>query len=276
VQGTFFSETETEIETYLRDRDRDPEIIQRMMDLGTVKRKLDRSQFHEAAEVAFDIRQVWKNCMTYNAEGSDFWLLAKAYSKRFEDRYRRIRNEYDVGKEPVIEMEEEEEESEDAEDDDEVVSRSRPRDTGSEQGDDDDDYDDDPATQEDASERSPSVVDSGTPPPPPKLDSRARFAANLLLLNGVELGTVISKLEKMCPESLEQGATMAVPEQLEIVIDSIDGDTFIDVSHMAEKAANRQRSRTSTRKSTMSPDHRLYTARASKCESYGYQRGKER
>jgi hypothetical protein len=31
--------------------------------------------------------------MTYNAVGSDFWLLAKAYSKRFEDRYRKIKNE---------------------------------------------------------------------------------------------------------------------------------------------------------------------------------------
>jgi hypothetical protein len=30
--------------------------------------------------------------MTYNAVGSDFWLLTKAYSKRFEDRYRKIKN----------------------------------------------------------------------------------------------------------------------------------------------------------------------------------------
>jgi Bromodomain len=70
-----------------------PEIIKKQMDLGTVKRKLERMQYANAAMCAHDIRLVWKNCMTYNAVGSDFWLLAKGYSKRFEDRYRRIRNE---------------------------------------------------------------------------------------------------------------------------------------------------------------------------------------
>jgi len=29
----------------------------------------------------------------YNAPGTDIWELAKNYNKRFEDRYRRIRNE---------------------------------------------------------------------------------------------------------------------------------------------------------------------------------------
>jgi hypothetical protein len=70
-----------------------PEVIKKQMDLGTVKRKLERKQYPNAATCAHDIRLVWKNCMTYNAVGSDFWLLAKGYSKRFEDRYRRIRNE---------------------------------------------------------------------------------------------------------------------------------------------------------------------------------------
>jgi Bromodomain len=70
-----------------------PEIIKKQMDLGTVKRKLERKQYPNAAAAAYDVRLVWKNCMTYNTEGSDFWLLAKGYSKRFEDRYRRIRND---------------------------------------------------------------------------------------------------------------------------------------------------------------------------------------
>lgn len=70
-----------------------PQIISKMMDLGTIQRKLERNQYETAAQCAQDIRLVWKNCMTYNAEDSDFWVLAKAYSKRFEDRYRRIKNE---------------------------------------------------------------------------------------------------------------------------------------------------------------------------------------
>ena len=70
-----------------------PKIVKKMMDLGTVKRKLERKQYYTAAECAADIRLIWQNCMAYNADGSDFWLLAKAFQRRFEDRYRKIRQE---------------------------------------------------------------------------------------------------------------------------------------------------------------------------------------
>lgn len=74
-----------------------PKIIEKMMDLGTVKRKLERHQYATAHECAQDIRLIWKNCLTYNADGSDFWLLAKNFSRRFEDRYKKIKAEFDVG-----------------------------------------------------------------------------------------------------------------------------------------------------------------------------------
>ena len=67
-----------------------PEIITHMMDLGTIKRKLDRGQYATAHQVAQDVRLVWQNCMTYNAEGSDFYVLAKTFARRFEDRYRKV------------------------------------------------------------------------------------------------------------------------------------------------------------------------------------------
>ena len=70
-----------------------PQIVKKMMDLGTVKRKLDRKQYYTATECADDIRLIWSNCMAYNADGSDFWLLAKSFARRFEDRYRKIRQE---------------------------------------------------------------------------------------------------------------------------------------------------------------------------------------
>lgn len=70
-----------------------PKVIKKPMDLGTITRKLERNQYVSAAYCAADVRRVWTNCMTYNAVGSDFYLLAKSCSKRFEDRYRRIRNE---------------------------------------------------------------------------------------------------------------------------------------------------------------------------------------
>ena len=39
-----------------------PEIIKKMMDLGTIQKKLERNQYNTAWEVAQDIRLVWNNC----------------------------------------------------------------------------------------------------------------------------------------------------------------------------------------------------------------------
>jgi len=74
-----------------------PKLIKKMMDLGTVKRKLERGQYFSAHECAEDIRLIWKNCMTYNADGSDFFLLAENLSRKFEERYKKIRQECDTG-----------------------------------------------------------------------------------------------------------------------------------------------------------------------------------
>ena len=40
-----------------------------------------------------DIRLVWTNCMTYNQDGSDFFLLAKNLSKKFEEKYSKLIND---------------------------------------------------------------------------------------------------------------------------------------------------------------------------------------
>mmetsp|Transcript_37373 Transcript_37373/g.111975 ORF Transcript_37373/g.111975 Transcript_37373/m.111975 type:complete len:295 (-) Transcript_37373:438-1322(-) len=74
-----------------------PKIIKKMMDLGTVKRKIERAQYRSAYECAEDIRQIWTNCKMYNADGSDFFLLAESFSRRFEDRYKKIKAEFDTG-----------------------------------------------------------------------------------------------------------------------------------------------------------------------------------
>lgn len=46
-----------------------PEIIEHMMDLGTIKRRLERGQYQRTYQVAEDVKLVWRNCMTYNADG---------------------------------------------------------------------------------------------------------------------------------------------------------------------------------------------------------------
>mmetsp|Transcript_17917 Transcript_17917/g.25521 ORF Transcript_17917/g.25521 Transcript_17917/m.25521 type:complete len:267 (-) Transcript_17917:590-1390(-) len=78
-----------------------PKIIKKMMDLGTIKRKLDSHKYATAFECAEDVRLVWSNCKTYNADGSDFFLIAESLSKRFEERYRKIKAEFDTGDEDL-------------------------------------------------------------------------------------------------------------------------------------------------------------------------------
>jgi hypothetical protein len=71
-----------------------PKIITRMMDLGTVKSRLRKSKYALASDCADDVRQIWTNCMTYNDDGSDFYRLAHSYSRRFEERYQKLVDEF--------------------------------------------------------------------------------------------------------------------------------------------------------------------------------------
>ena len=60
------------------------------MDLGTVKKNIADRKYPTLQHAAEDVRLVWINCMTYNADGSDFFLLAKNLSKRWEEKYSKL------------------------------------------------------------------------------------------------------------------------------------------------------------------------------------------
>uniref|UniRef100_A0A7S1TWM5 Bromo domain-containing protein n=1 Tax=Phaeomonas parva TaxID=124430 RepID=A0A7S1TWM5_9STRA len=64
-----------------------PQIIKHPMDLGTVRQKLNNKEYRTASECAEDIRLVWRNCMTYNQDGSDFYKIAERFSKKFETKF---------------------------------------------------------------------------------------------------------------------------------------------------------------------------------------------
>ncbi|XP_059096828.1 bromodomain-containing protein 2-like, partial [Tigriopus californicus] len=52
-------------------------IITRPMDLGTVKQKMDGREYGKPEEFAQDVRQIFKNCYTYNPETHDVVAMAK-------------------------------------------------------------------------------------------------------------------------------------------------------------------------------------------------------
>jgi hypothetical protein len=60
------------------------------MDLGTVKKKLSDKKYTTLYQVAEDVRLVWNNCMTYNADGSDFYKLAEQLQKKWDDKYTKL------------------------------------------------------------------------------------------------------------------------------------------------------------------------------------------
>jgi hypothetical protein len=140
----------------------------------------------------------------------------------------------DVGEEPVDTEEEEEEEEKNS--DDEMGE------------DEDDEYE---ASTPSSSKRQRGCTgatsnnnnNNNNTPTLSKLDARARFASNLFLLNGAELGHVISMIEKQCPVALEAGPELEVPDKLEIIIDKIEpADVFQTISQYAADKAAKKRS----------------------------------
>ena len=66
------------------------------MDLNTIKKKLNKSgsgSYQTVDEVLRDLRLVWTNCLSFNAEGSDIYETAQTLSK-LTDKLVAVRSEY--------------------------------------------------------------------------------------------------------------------------------------------------------------------------------------
>jgi hypothetical protein len=46
------------------------------------------------------MRLIWRNCMTYNANGSDFYELANDLNSKFEDRYKKLLTDFMIEDKP--------------------------------------------------------------------------------------------------------------------------------------------------------------------------------
>ena len=68
-----------------------PQVIAKPMDLTTVKQTIERQGYKSVNDCADDIRLIWNNCKKYNQDGSDFYNLADGFSKRFEERFSKVK-----------------------------------------------------------------------------------------------------------------------------------------------------------------------------------------
>ena len=63
------------------------EKIEKPMDLGTIKAKMDKKQYRSAEEFSADVRQIWANCYIYWKPNDALFLAAKKLEKTFEEKY---------------------------------------------------------------------------------------------------------------------------------------------------------------------------------------------
>eukprot|EP00761_Pharyngomonas_kirbyi_P008608 gb/GECH01008620.1/.p1 GENE.gb/GECH01008620.1/~~gb/GECH01008620.1/.p1 ORF type:complete len:649 (+),score=206.66 gb/GECH01008620.1/:1-1947(+) len=66
------------------------DIIKQPMDLGTIGKKLDGSEYENIEQFASDVRLVWNNCIAYNPPKSDVVAMAKTLQDIFEKRYKEV------------------------------------------------------------------------------------------------------------------------------------------------------------------------------------------
>ena len=64
-----------------------PQVIQTPMDLGTVAKKMERSQYMSTEDFAHDVRLVWQNAITYNSPQSMFGIVASILAQIFDRRF---------------------------------------------------------------------------------------------------------------------------------------------------------------------------------------------
>ena len=65
-------------------------IITRPMDLGTVKRNLDKGLYKVPKHMYHDVKLTFDNAMTFNPEGSDVHAIAKEYMEKFKDGFSEV------------------------------------------------------------------------------------------------------------------------------------------------------------------------------------------
>ena len=67
-----------------------PQIVKHPMDFGTIQKKMNGKKYHNPDDFAADMRQVFANCMLYNQEGSDYYVIADKFTKQFEKRFLKV------------------------------------------------------------------------------------------------------------------------------------------------------------------------------------------
>jgi hypothetical protein len=82
-----------------------PEIIQKPMDLSTIKENFENGYYRTASELATDVRLIFMNAMTYNDPSSKVYTHAKTLREYWENHWAQVVGiESDADRPPNIEL----------------------------------------------------------------------------------------------------------------------------------------------------------------------------
>ncbi|KAL5715704.1 Transcription factor GTE1 [Ranunculus cassubicifolius] len=72
------------------------EVIDKPMDFGTIKNRMDENVYKNVREICYDVRLVFKNAMTYNDDKNNVHIMAKTLPKVIEEEIRRKEEETEL------------------------------------------------------------------------------------------------------------------------------------------------------------------------------------
>uniref|UniRef100_A0A7S0F5U8 Bromo domain-containing protein n=1 Tax=Craspedostauros australis TaxID=1486917 RepID=A0A7S0F5U8_9STRA len=195
-----------------------PQIIKKPMDLGTVKKRISGRKYNTVFDAANDVRLVWTNCMTYNQDGSDFFVIAKRLSKLWEDKFAKF-----------------------------VRDQKLSEDSGTTK-----------ATPSSGTTTTTSSKANNVSAPPAigngdqvSLQEKREFARSLYKLSKEDLGKIIVKIDDRCPAALVKNAA---EDECEMNVDKLTPELFKELVTLVavcgrtstgkKKASNSKRQKT--------------------------------
>lgn len=177
-----------------------PILIKHPMDLGTVKKKIKNKEYTSFLQCGEDVKLIWNNCMTYNADGSDFYKLAQSLYKRWDTQYNKFLN--DIGAKDIA--------SSGGNQPSSVTSSSN------------------------VPSGSTSNSGNGTQPQHAvdrkvTLQEKRNLAKSFYQLSKEDLGKVLIEIEKRTPAAIKRNAS---EDELDLIMDAIDVPTMTYLTNM--------------------------------------------
>lgn len=183
-----------------------PILIPNPMDLGTIKKRIKNKEYTSFLQCGEDVKLIWKNCMTYNADGSDFYKLAQSLYKRWDSQYTKFLN--DIGAMDVTT-------------------------TGGNQ----------PSLATSSSNITTGTTSNGGNGTQPQhaadrkvtLQEKRNLAKSFYQLTKEDLGKVLIEIEKRTPAAIKRNAS---EDELDLIMDAIDVPTMFFLNTMVHEYVN--------------------------------------